>query len=186
MSKHEVTVELAGGKRLIFETGRMAKQASGAALVTTGETVVLATAVASPDPTRRHRLFPPHGGLPRIRVRRWTHPWRIYQARRPAERKGSSDCASDRSPDPPDVPRRLPERNADHRAGFSADKENDPDVVGINAPRLRWRCPTFRFSATVARCALGAWMASSSSIRPTRSARRRRSTSWSSDTRTAS
>jgi len=41
MSKHEVAVELAGGKRLVFETGRMAKQASGAALVTTGETVVL-------------------------------------------------------------------------------------------------------------------------------------------------
>ena len=41
-TKHEVAVELAGGKRLVFETGRMAKQASGAALVTTGETVVLA------------------------------------------------------------------------------------------------------------------------------------------------
>ncbi len=36
MSKHEVAVELAGGKRLVFETGRMAKQASGAALVTHG------------------------------------------------------------------------------------------------------------------------------------------------------
>ena len=45
MSKHDVTVELAGGKRLVFATGRMAKQASGAALVSTGETVVLATAV---------------------------------------------------------------------------------------------------------------------------------------------
>ena len=31
-TKHEVAVELAGGKRLVFETGRMAKQASGAAL----------------------------------------------------------------------------------------------------------------------------------------------------------
>ena len=41
MSKHEVSVELAGGKRLVFETGRMAKQASGAALVTTGETLSL-------------------------------------------------------------------------------------------------------------------------------------------------
>ena len=48
-TKHDVAVELAGGKRLVFETGRMAKQASGAALVTTGETVVLSTAVASPD-----------------------------------------------------------------------------------------------------------------------------------------
>src|SRR4051812_49689195 len=58
MSKQEVTVELAGGKRLAFETGRMAKQASGAALVTTGETVVLATAVASPDPREGIDFFP--------------------------------------------------------------------------------------------------------------------------------
>ena len=56
--KQEVTVELAGGKRLIFETGRMAKQASGAALVTTGENVVLATAVASPDQREGIDFFP--------------------------------------------------------------------------------------------------------------------------------
>jgi len=36
-----------GGKTLTIETGRMAKQASGAALVTYGETVVLVTAVSS-------------------------------------------------------------------------------------------------------------------------------------------
>src|SRR4029079_15024513 len=58
MSKQEGTVELAGGKRLVFETGRMAKQASGAALVTTGETVVLATAVASPDHGEGIDFFP--------------------------------------------------------------------------------------------------------------------------------
>jgi len=57
-TKHEVAVELAGGKRLVFETGRMAKQASGAALVTTGETVVLATAVASPDAREGIDFFP--------------------------------------------------------------------------------------------------------------------------------
>src|SRR5581483_7021470 len=57
-TKHEVAVELAGGKRLVFETGRMAKQASGAAVVTTGETVVLATAVASPDAREGIDFFP--------------------------------------------------------------------------------------------------------------------------------
>src|SRR5580658_6411020 len=57
-TKHEVAVELAGGKRLVFETGRMAKQASGAALVSTGDTVVLATAVASPDPREGIDFFP--------------------------------------------------------------------------------------------------------------------------------
>ena len=56
--KHEVTVELAGGKRLSFETGRMAKQASGAALVTQGESVVLGTAVASPIPKKASTSSP--------------------------------------------------------------------------------------------------------------------------------
>ena len=57
-NKHEVSVELSGGKRLVFETGRMAKQASGATLVTTGETVVLATAIASQSPREGIDFFP--------------------------------------------------------------------------------------------------------------------------------
>ncbi len=56
--KQEVTVELAGGKRLTFETGRMAKQASGAVVVTQGDNVVLATAVASPEPKEGLDFFP--------------------------------------------------------------------------------------------------------------------------------
>src|ERR1022692_3971106 len=45
-----VTVNLAGGKQISFETGKLAKQAHGAAVVRLGENVVLATAVANPDP----------------------------------------------------------------------------------------------------------------------------------------
>ena len=56
--KQDVTVELAGGKHIKFETGRMAKQASGAALTTSGDNVVLATAVASPDPKEGIDFFP--------------------------------------------------------------------------------------------------------------------------------
>ena len=56
--KQDVTVELAGGKQIKFETGRMAKQASGAALTTSGDNVVLATAVASPDPKEGIDFFP--------------------------------------------------------------------------------------------------------------------------------
>ncbi|MDW7773763.1 MAG: polyribonucleotide nucleotidyltransferase [Desulfobulbaceae bacterium] len=45
----KVTIEL-GGRPLTVETGRLAKQASGAALVTYGETIVLVTATAAPEP----------------------------------------------------------------------------------------------------------------------------------------
>jgi len=45
--KQEITI---GGRTLILETGRLAKQASGAVLVTYGDTVVLATVTASKEP----------------------------------------------------------------------------------------------------------------------------------------
>ncbi|EQD35543.1 Exoribonuclease, phosphorolytic domain protein 1 domain protein, partial [mine drainage metagenome] len=47
-----------GGRPLILETGRLAKQANGAVLVSYGETVVLATAVASRDPRAGIDFFP--------------------------------------------------------------------------------------------------------------------------------
>ena len=42
---HRVAVEI-GGTEIAFETGKMAKQASGAVTVTAGDTVVLSTATA--------------------------------------------------------------------------------------------------------------------------------------------
>jgi polyribonucleotide nucleotidyltransferase len=42
---HEVSVEI-GGARIVFETGRLARQASGAVLVASGDTRVLSTATA--------------------------------------------------------------------------------------------------------------------------------------------
>ena len=44
-----VDVEI-GGKQISLETGALAKQANGAVLVTSGETVVLVTATAAPEP----------------------------------------------------------------------------------------------------------------------------------------
>jgi hypothetical protein len=48
--KQEVSVDLSGGKRISFETGKLAKQAHGAVVVRIGDNVVLATATANPDP----------------------------------------------------------------------------------------------------------------------------------------
>lgn len=46
------------GRPLVIETGRMAKQASGAAVVSYGETVVLVTVVASKEPREGADFFP--------------------------------------------------------------------------------------------------------------------------------
>ena len=42
--KQDVSVELAGGKTISFETGKLAKQAHGSVVVRMGDNVVLATA----------------------------------------------------------------------------------------------------------------------------------------------
>ena len=47
-----------GGRRLVLETGKMARQADGAVLVTYGETVVLVTAVAAKSAKPGQDFFP--------------------------------------------------------------------------------------------------------------------------------
>ena len=56
--KQTATVELAGGKTLQIETGHLAKQAQGSAIVRQGDNVVLGTACASPDPREGIDFFP--------------------------------------------------------------------------------------------------------------------------------
>ena len=47
-----------GGRKLTFETGRIARQADGAVLATYGETTVLATVVAAKTPKAGIDFFP--------------------------------------------------------------------------------------------------------------------------------
>ena len=128
--KHEVAVELAGGKRLVFETGRMAKQASGAALVSTGETVVLATAVASPDPREGIDFFPLT-----VDYREYTYAGGripggfIKREGRPSE-KEILTCRQIDRPMRPLFPDGFRNETQVIALVFSADKENDPDVIG--------------------------------------------------------
>src|SRR5204862_6827463 len=56
--KQEISVDLAGGIRISFETGKLAKQADGSVVVRIGDNVVLATATANPDPREGIDFFP--------------------------------------------------------------------------------------------------------------------------------
>jgi polyribonucleotide nucleotidyltransferase len=155
MSKHEVAVELAGGKRLVFETGRMAKQASGAALVTTGETVVLATAVASSEPREGIDFFPLT-----VDYREYTYAGGripggfIKREGRPSEKEVLTCRQIDR-PLRPLFPEGFRNETQLIALVFSADKENDPDVVGINAAACALALSDIPFSATVGAVRVG-------------------------------
>ncbi|WP_315919177.1 polyribonucleotide nucleotidyltransferase [Mesorhizobium sp. SP-1A] len=56
-NQHKVEIEW-GGRPLVLETGRIARQADGAVLATYGETVVLATVVSAKEPKPGQDFFP--------------------------------------------------------------------------------------------------------------------------------
>ena len=58
VNKHEITVDLPGGKSIHFETGKLAKQAHGSCIVRIGDNVVLATACANAEPREGIDFFP--------------------------------------------------------------------------------------------------------------------------------
>jgi polyribonucleotide nucleotidyltransferase len=154
-TKHEVAVELAGGKRMVFETGRMAKQASGAALVTTGETVVLATAVASPDPREGIDFFPLT-----VDYREYTYAGGripggfIKREGRPSEKEILTARQIDR-PIRPLFPDGFRNETQIIALVFSADKDNDPDVIGINAAAAALALSDIPFNAIVGAVRVG-------------------------------
>jgi polyribonucleotide nucleotidyltransferase len=154
-TRHEVAVELAGGKRMVFETGRMAKQASGAALVSTGETVVLATAVASPDPREGIDFFPLT-----VDYREYTYAGGripggfIKREGRPSE-KEILTCRQIDRPLRPLFPDGFRNETQLIALVLSADKENDPDVIGINAAAAAVALSDIPFSAIVGAVRVG-------------------------------
>jgi polyribonucleotide nucleotidyltransferase len=153
--KHEVAVELTGGKRLVFETGRIAKQASGSALVTLGDSVVLATAVASPDPKEGIDFFPLT-----VDYREYTYAGGripggfIKREGRPSEKEVLTCRQIDR-PIRPLFPDGFKNETQVIALVFSADKENDPDVVAINAAAAALALSDIPFSATVGAVRIG-------------------------------
>ena len=74
-----VSVEI-GGKEITFETGKFAKQADGAVVIRSGDTMVLATAVGRPEAREGADFFPLTDRRRRARVRRREDPRRLLQA----------------------------------------------------------------------------------------------------------
>ena len=113
--KQEVSVELAGGKSISFETGKLAKQAHGSVVVRIGDNVVLATATANPDPREGIDFFPLT-----VDYREYTYAGGripggfIKREGRPSEREILTSRQIDR-PVRPLFPGRLPLRDSGHR-----------------------------------------------------------------------
>jgi polyribonucleotide nucleotidyltransferase len=128
-----VTVTLAGGKTLTFETGKIAKQAHGSAVVRFGDNVVLATAVANAEPREGVDFFPLT-----VDYREYTYAGGrfpggfIKREGRMSEKEVLTSRQIDR-PIRPMFAEGFKNETQVIALVLSADSENDPDVVGINA-----------------------------------------------------
>src|ERR1700739_1811554 len=129
----EISVQLSGGKRLSFETGKLAKQAHGSAVVRMGDNVVLATATANADPREGIDFFPLT-----VDYREYTYAGGripggfIKREGRMSER----EVLTSRQIDRPIRPLFADGFRCETQViafVLSADTENDPDVCGINA-----------------------------------------------------
>jgi len=128
-----ITVDLAGGKQLSFETGKLAKQAHGSAVVRIGDNVVLATATANADPREGIDFFPLT-----VDYREYTYAGGripggfIKREGRMSEREVLTSRQIDR-PVRPMFEEGFKCETQVIAFVLSADSDNDPDVSGINA-----------------------------------------------------
>ena len=127
-----ITVDLAGGKQLSFETGKLAKQAHGAAVVRLGDNVVLATATANADPREGIDFFPLT-----VDYREYTYAGGRFPGGfiKREGRMSEREVLTSRQIDRPVRPLFAEGFKCETQViafVLSADTNNDPDVLGIN------------------------------------------------------
>ncbi|MFZ0818059.1 MAG: polyribonucleotide nucleotidyltransferase, partial [Candidatus Sulfotelmatobacter sp.] len=127
-----VTVDLAGGKQITFETGKLAKQAHGSAVVRQGDNVVLATATANADPREGIDFFPLT-----VDYREYTYAGGRFPGGfiKREGRMSEREVLTSRQIDRPVRPMFAEGFKCETQViafVLSADSSNDPDVLGIN------------------------------------------------------
>jgi polyribonucleotide nucleotidyltransferase len=122
-----------GGRKLVLETGRIARQADGAVLATYGETVVLATAVGMTEPKQGIDFFPLTVNYQEKFYAAGKIPGGYFKREgRPTERETLISRLIDRPIRPLFVPGYRNETQVIVTV-LSHDLENEPDVVAMVA-----------------------------------------------------
>ncbi|MCU0722099.1 MAG: polyribonucleotide nucleotidyltransferase [Planctomycetes bacterium] len=120
------------GRPLTIETGRMAKQADGSALVTYGETVVLAAAVAAPSNFKAD-FFQLQVDYREMSYAAGKFPGGFFKREgRPTTKETLTMRLADR-PLRPLFPKGYDEEVQIHLTVLSYDRANDPDILGVIA-----------------------------------------------------
>ena len=125
-----VEMEL-GGKKLIIETGELAKQANGAVLISYNETVALVTAVTSKEPVKGKDFFPLMCEYREKTYAAGKIPGGFFKREgRPSEKEILTSRLMDR-PIRPLFEDGFANDTQVICYPLSHDKENDPDILGI-------------------------------------------------------
>src|SRR5271163_3598870 len=120
-----------GGRRLVLESGRIARQADGAVLATYGETTVLCTAVASKTARPGQDFFPLTVNYQEKTFAAGKIPGGFFKREgRPSEKETLTSRLIDRPIRPLFVPGFLNETQVVCTV-LSHDLENDPDIIAL-------------------------------------------------------
>src|SRR5258707_10194797 len=144
----QLSVEV-GGRALILETGKMAKQANGAIVAKYGDTVVLNTAVMANKPNDRDFL------PLTVDYREYTYsagkiPGGFFKREgRPTEREILVSRLTDR-PMRPLFPESWRNETQINAMVLSADSENDPDVIAVTGAAAAAYCSDLPFPTPIA------------------------------------
>src|SRR5690242_12873503 len=120
-----------GGRRLVLETGKVARQADGAVMATYGETTVLCTAVAAKQPKPGQDFFPLTVNYQEKTFAAGKIPGGFFKREgRPSEKETLVSRLIDRPLRPLFVPGFVNETQIVCTV-LSHDLENDPDIVSM-------------------------------------------------------
>ena len=129
---HRVSVKL-GKEELIIESGKIAKQAGGAVTVQLGETIVLSAACSSKQPLEGRDFFPLTVDYREMTSAAGQYPGGfIKREGRPSEKEILTCRLIDR-PLRPLFPEHYRNEVQVMASVISADSDNDPDILAINA-----------------------------------------------------
>lgn len=143
------------GKQIVFETGRLAKQASGAVLVTSGETVVLVTAVAEHHGREGIDFFPLTVDYLEMTYAAGKIPGGFFKREgRPTEKEILTARFIDR-PIRPLFPKNFTCETQIIATVLSSDGEHDPDMLAINGASAALHLSDIPFGGPVGAVRIG-------------------------------
>jgi len=154
MTQHNISIPV-GALSLQVEIGKLAKQADGAAVVRYGDTVVLTTAVFAKEPKENADFFPLTVDYRENTYAAGRIPGGWFKREgRPTEKEILTSRLIDR-PFRPLFPKGFNHETQIIAFVLSADGQNDPDVLAMNAASVALTCSRVPFYSPVGAVRVG-------------------------------